>query len=217
MFSATMPPKIRKLAGQVLRNPKEINIELSKPAEGVLQAAYLVYDEQKTALIDYLIKNKPEYESILIFTSTKSNVSTIVRKLKGNNLSVEGISSDLEQEERESVLSRFRAKRTRILVATDVISRGIDIKDIHLVIKYDVPQDAEDYVHRVGRTARAAATGVALTFINKDDMFRFKRIEKLIETEIIKLPLPTELGEMPEWNTKPEKKYHKKNFKRKRK
>ncbi|HKL08077.1 MAG TPA: DEAD/DEAH box helicase [Bacteroidales bacterium] len=217
MFSATMPPKIRKLAGQVLRNPKEINIELSKPAEGVLQAAYLVFDEQKTALIDYLIKNKPDYESILIFTSTKSNVSTIVRKLKANNLSVEGISSDLEQEERESVLSRFRAKRTRILVATDVISRGIDIKDIHLVINYDVPQDAEDYVHRVGRTARAAATGVALTFINKDDMFRFKRIEKLIETEIIKLPLPTELGEMPEWNTKPEKKYHKKNFKRKRK
>ncbi|MFO7842876.1 MAG: DEAD/DEAH box helicase [Bacteroidales bacterium] len=216
MFSATMPPKIRKLAGQVLRNPREINIELSKPAEGVLQAAYLVYDEQKTALIDNLIKNKTEYESILIFTSTKSNVSTIVRKLKANNLSVEGISSDLEQEERESVLSRFRAKRTRVLVATDVISRGIDIKDIHLVINYDVPQDAEDYVHRVGRTARAAATGVALTFINKDDMFRFKRIEKLIETEIIKLPLPAELGEMPEWNSKPAKKYHKKNFKRKR-
>jgi len=216
MFSATMPPKIRKLASQILQNPKEINIELSKPAEGILQAAYLVYDEQKTTLIDYLIKNKAEYESILIFTSTKSNVSTIVRKLKRNNLSVEGISSDLEQEERENVLSRFRAKRTRVLVATDVISRGIDIKDIHLVINYDVPQDAEDYVHRVGRTARAAATGVALTFINKDDMFRFKRIEKLIDTEIIKLPVPPEIGEMPQWNSKPSKKYHKKNFKRKR-
>jgi len=215
MFSATMPPKIRKLADQILQNPKEINIELSKPAKGILQAAYLVYDEHKAALIDYLIKNKPDYESILIFTSTKSNVTTIVRKLKANNLSVEGISSDLEQNERENVLSRFRAKRTRVLVATDVISRGIDIKDIHLIINYDVPQDAEDYVHRVGRTARAEATGVALTFINKDDMFRFKRIETLIETNIVKMPVPSEIGESPEWNTKSEKKYSKKKIKRK--
>ncbi|MEA2105602.1 MAG: DEAD/DEAH box helicase [Bacteroidota bacterium] len=217
MFSATMPPKIRKLASQILQNPNEITIELSKPAEGILQAAYLVYNEQKTALIDYLIANKPEYESILIFTSTKSNVSTIVRKLKGNNFSVEGISSDLEQDERENVLSRFRAKRTRVLVATDVISRGIDIKDIHLIINYDVPQDAEDYVHRVGRTARAEATGVALTFINQDDMYRFKRIETLIETEVIKMPVPPQIGESPEWNAKPEKKYNSKNYKRKRK
>ncbi|MDY6801080.1 MAG: DEAD/DEAH box helicase [Bacteroidota bacterium] len=217
MFSATMPPKIRKLASQILQNPKQITIELSKPAEGILQAAYLVYSEQKTALIDYLIANKPEYESILIFTSTKSNVSTIVRKLKGNNLSVEGISSDLEQDERENVLSRFRAKRTRVLVATDVISRGIDIKDIHLIINYDVPQDAEDYVHRVGRTARAKATGVALTFINQDDMFRFKQIETLIETEIIKMPVPPEIGESPKWNAKTDKKYNSKNYKRNRK
>lgn len=217
MFSATMPPKIRKLASQILQNPKQITIELSKPAEGILQAAYLVYSEQKTALIDYLIANKPEYESILIFTSTKSNVSTIVRKLKGNNLSVEGISSDLEQDERENVLSRFRAKRTRVLVATDVISRGIDIKDIHLIINYDVPQDAEDYVHRVGRTARAKATGVALTFINQDDMFRFKQIETLIETEIIKMPVPPEIGESPKWNAKTDKKYNFKNYKRNRK
>lgn len=215
MFSATMPPKIRTLAGQILKNPKEINIELSKPAEGILQAAYLVFDEQKSALINYLIKNKQEYESILIFTSTKSNVSKIVRNLKGNNLSIEGISSDLEQNEREQVLSRFRARKTRVLVATDVISRGIDIKDIHLVINYDVPRDAEDYVHRVGRTARAKTTGVALTLINEDDMLRFKRIEKLIETEIIKLPVPQEIGESPEWNTKPAQKYQKKKYKRK--
>jgi len=217
MFSATMPPKIRKLASQILQNPNEITIELSKPAEGILQAAYLVYNEQKTALIGYLIANKPEYESILIFTSTKSNVSTIVRKLRGNNFSVEGISSDLEQDERENVLSRFRAKRTRVLVATDVISRGIDIKDIHLIINYDVPHDAEDYVHRVGRTARAEATGVALTFINQDDMYRFKRIETLIETEIIKMPVPPQIGESPEWNPKPGKKYNANNYKRKRK
>ncbi|MFO7829907.1 MAG: DEAD/DEAH box helicase [Bacteroidales bacterium] len=216
MFSATMPPKIRTLASQILRNPKEINIELSKPAEGILQASYLVFDEQKTGLISYLIKNKSDYESILIFTSTKSNVSKIVRKLKGSNFSIEGISSDLEQDERENVLSRFRAKKTRVLVATDVISRGIDIKDIHLVINYDVPHDAEDYVHRVGRTARAKATGVALTLINEEDMFRFKRIEKLIETDIIKLPVPPEIGESPKWNTNPVRKYQKKNYNRKK-
>ncbi|MEE4196789.1 MAG: DEAD/DEAH box helicase [Bacteroidales bacterium] len=215
MFSATMPPKIRKLAGQILHHPKEINIELSKPAEGILQAAYIVYDEQKAPLINDLIKNKPGYESILIFTSTKSNVNIIVRKLKANHFEVEGISSDLEQKERENVLSRFRAKRTRILVATDVISRGIDIKDIQLIINYDVPQDAEDYVHRVGRTARAKSTGVAITLINPKDMVRFKRIEQLIENEVIKLPVPAELGESPGWKTPSGKKHSKRKFKRK--
>ncbi len=215
MFSATMPPKIRTLASQILTNPKEISIELSKPAEGVLQASYLVYDEQKSDLIKYLISNKPEYDSILIFTSTKSNVFKIVRNLKGKDYSIEGISSDLEQNEREEVLSRFRSKRTRVLVATDVISRGIDIKDINLVINYDVPQDAEDYVHRVGRTARAKTTGIALTLINEDDMFKFKRIEELIERDIIKMPTPPEIGESPFWNPKPIRKYNKKPYKKK--
>lgn len=217
MFSATMPPKIRTLSNQILKNPKEISIELSKPAEGVLQASYLVYDEQKSDLIKHLISNKPEYDSILIFTSTKSNVFKIVRKLKGNDYSIEGISSDLEQNEREEVLSRFRSKRTRVLVATDVISRGIDIKDINLVINYDVPQDAEDYVHRVGRTARAKTTGIALTLINEDDMLKFKRIEELIERDIIKMPVPPEIGESPVWNPKPVHKYKKKPYKGKRK
>jgi ATP-dependent RNA helicase RhlE len=215
MFSATMPPKIRMLASHILTKPKEISIELSKPAEGVLQASYLVYDEQKSDLIKYLITNKPEYDSILIFTSTKSNVFKIVRNLKGKDYSIEGISSDLEQKEREEVLSRFRSKRTRVLVATDVISRGIDIKDINLVINYDVPQDAEDYVHRVGRTARAKTTGIALTLINEDDMFKFKRIEELIERDIIKMPTPPEVGESPVWNPKPIHKYNKKPYKKK--
>ncbi len=217
MFSATMPPKIRTLANQILKNPTEINIELAKPAEGILQASYLVFEEQKPALISYLIKDKQEYESILIFTATKSNVSQIVRKLKRNGFSVEGISSDLEQREREQVLSRFRSRQTRVLIATDVISRGIDIKDIHLIINYDVPRDAEDYVHRVGRTARAKTTGVALTLINEDDMLKFKRIEKLIETEIIKLPVPPEIGQSPEWKIKPERKYQKPRYKGRRK
>jgi superfamily II DNA/RNA helicase len=203
MFSATMPPKIRTLANEILHAPEEISIELSKPAEGVLQAAYLVYDTQKTGIIKKLIADKPDYDSILIFTSTKSKVSEIARGMKGQGYSVEGISSDLEQQQREDVLSRFRSKRTRVLVATDVISRGIDIKDINLIINYDVPMDAEDYVHRVGRTARANTTGVALTLINENDMQRFKRIEDLIEREIIKMPVPAEMGESPKWNPKP--------------
>lgn len=213
MFSATMPPKIRTLASQILKNPKEISIELSKPAEGVLQASYLVFEKQKTALIKYLILNKPDYDSILIFTSTKSKVFEIVRGLRAKDYSIEGISSDLEQKDREEVLSRFRSKRTRVLVATDVISRGIDIKDINLIINYDVPQDAEDYVHRVGRTARAKTTGVALTLINEDDMYKFKRIEDLIDREIIKIPTPPEIGESPVWNPQPVRKYKKTRYK----
>lgn len=200
MFSATMPPKIRELAGQILHKPKEISIAMSKPAEGVLQAAYLTHDNQKSDLIRNLIKDKPEYQSILIFSSTKKKVNEIIRALKNKNYTVEGVSSDFEQREREEVLSRFASKKTRVLVATDVLSRGIDIKDIELIINYDVPGDAEDYVHRVGRTARADKTGVALTLVNEDDMFRFKKIESLIETEILKLRLPPELGTGPEWN-----------------
>ncbi len=200
MFSATMAPKIRMLASKILENPIEINISMSKPAEGVLQAAYLCYDNQKTELINHLIADKPDYNSILIFCSTKKKVTELARSLKKNKLSVEPISSDLEQSEREKVLQGFKARRTRILVATDVLSRGIDIKEINLIINYDVPHDAEDYVHRVGRTARADATGVALTLINDKDMGKFDQIEKLIEKEVIKLPLPEKIGKGPEWN-----------------
>ncbi len=202
MFSATMPSGIRKLAKQALNNPAEVNIAISKPAEGVLQAAYLAYDTQKIKLINHLIGNKPEVNSILIFTSTKKMVSEIVRGLKGHGFSVEGISSDLEQRNREEVLIRFKSKRTKVLVATDVLSRGIDIKEINIVINFDAPNDAEDYVHRVGRTARADATGLALTLVNEEDMYKLHQIEQLIEQEVMKLPMPTELGEAPEWNPK---------------
>ena len=200
MFSATMPPEIRKLAETILTDQAEVTLALSKPAEGVLQAAYLCYSGQKNDLVNRLIADKPKYESILLFTSTKSKVFEIVRALKGKGFPVEGISSDLEQREREEVLMRFKARKTRVLVATDVLSRGIDIKDINLVINYDVPQDAEDYVHRVGRTARASTTGVAITLITPDDMGRFHRIEKLIEREIPKQPVPEDLGPTPQWN-----------------
>jgi len=199
LFSATMPDKIRQFANKILNSPAEINIAVSKPAEGVLQAAYLTYENQKTPLINHLISDKPEYKSILIFSSTKKKVVDIVKALKKEGYSVEGISSDLEQAERKEVVNRFKARHTRILVATDVMSRGIDIKDINLIINYDVPSDAEDYVHRVGRTARAENTGVALSFVNPDDMFKLKQIERLIEKQIPKLSIPKELGESPEW------------------
>ena len=201
MFSATMPPKIKTLAAKTLRNPVEITIGLSKPAEGVLQEAFLTYEAQKTPLIKRLIAERPEAKSILIFTSTKRKVNDIVRGLRGNGYKVEGISSDLEQTRREDVLRGFRSKQTRTLVATDVLSRGIDIKDIDIVINFDVPGDAEDYVHRVGRTARAATTGLAITLINEDDMYKFSRIETLIGKEVTKLPLPKEMGEGPVWKT----------------
>lgn len=202
LFSATMPPKIRKLAKELLNDGHgEIKLSISKPAAGILQAAYLVYDQQKVQTVVQLIKDKPNYESILIFSSTKKMVGELVRALNRENMSVAGMSSDFDQSEREKVLNKFRARSIRTLVATDVMSRGIDIKDINLVINFDVPKNAEDYVHRVGRTARAATTGVAITLINEKDMRDFKTIEDLIEKEVPKLPPPPGLGEGPEWNT----------------
>lgn len=208
LFSATMPPKIRNFASKILKTPVEVTLALSKPAEGVLQASYLAHDGQKGELLNMLVHDQ-DYNSILVFSSTKQKVFQIVNGLKKAGHQVEGISSNLEQKEREEVLLRFRSKRTRVLVATDVLSRGIDIKDIDMVINYDVPNDAEDYVHRIGRTARAATSGLALTMINEDDMYKFHRIEQLIEKEVMKLPLPGDLGEGPEWNPS----YRPNNFK----
>jgi superfamily II DNA/RNA helicase len=193
LFSATMPPKMRTLSKSILTNPAEIRFAVSKPAEGVLQVAYKVEDDKKSELIKSLIKEKPNYHSIIIFTSTKKKVFTIVRSLSREDYQTQAISSDLSQKERELALRKFKSRETRVLVATDVLSRGIDIKDINLVINYDVPRDAEDYVHRVGRTARADSTGVAITLIAKDEMYKFRRIEKLIGNEVMKIPLPNEM------------------------
>jgi len=200
MFSATMAPRIRSLAKELLKQPVEIATAIAKPAEGVLQAVFLAHEEQKIALVSSLISGKDDYSTILIFTSTKRKVYDIVKGLLKAGERAEGISSDLEQKEREEVLNKFKARSIRVLVATDVLSRGIDIKDIDLIINFDVPQDAEDYVHRVGRTARAEKTGVALTLVSVDDMFRLNQIEKLIQTSIVKLKVPPELGTSPEWN-----------------
>ena len=202
LFSATMPPKIVKLSKEILNDPIRISIAISKPAEKILQAAYLVHDEHKIKLLKKLIKDKPKYKSIIVFSSTKKNISKIVSGLKSGGIPASAISSDLDQKRREEVMLQFRAKNVRVLVATDVISRGIDVKDIDLVINYDVPRDAEDYVHRIGRTARAEAEGVGITFINYDDMRSFASIEKLIEKEIIKMKIPAEMGESPVWDPK---------------
>jgi len=201
MFSATMPKKIRELASKILKpEPIEISIAISKPAEGVTQQAYLCYDPVKPNFVKYLIDQHEECTSIIIFSSTKKDVSTVVRFLRNNKYKVEGISSDLEQKEREEVLNRFKSRQTRVLVATDVLSRGIDIKDINLVLNYHVPNDAEDYVHRIGRTARAETKGLAITLINPEEMYKFLRIERLIERELPKEGVPAHIGESPTWN-----------------
>lgn len=200
-FSATMPPRMRELAKRIMNDPFEVSIALSKPAEGILQGAYILHENQKTPLLVKLLTGK-ELSSILVFASTKSGVKSLERELRQAKLSAKAISSDLSQQEREEVLLSFRNHRTRILVATDILSRGIDIDDIGLVVNYDVPGDAEDYVHRIGRTARAETTGVALTFVNEKDQYRLAQIEKLIEKEVPRIPLPTELGESPAWNPK---------------
>jgi superfamily II DNA/RNA helicase len=198
MFSATMPPKIRSMSKHIMKNPVEIALEMSKPAEGVIQAVYMINDSQKLPLINSIIADHPEYTSILIFSSTKKKVSEIVRGLRSKEFKVEGISSDLVQKEREDMLIRFKSRRTRVLVATDVLSRGIDIKDINLVINFDAPSDAEDYVHRVGRTARAETTGVAVTLVNRMDIPKLQRVEKLIGYRVNREPLPAFIAEIHE-------------------
>lgn len=198
LFSATMPREIRTLAKSILHKPEEVNLAVSKPAENVMQVAYLVYDNQKIALIKSLLQGK-DLPSVLIFSATKSSVKAIENELKRLRLNVKAIHSDLEQDDRKIVLRQFRNREIQILVATDIVSRGIDIDNISLVINYNVPHDAEDYVHRVGRTARAEKTGVAITFINEKETRNFKKIEELIQSEVRKLPLPQALGSGPKF------------------
>ena len=200
MFSATMAPKIRELARKILTNPEEITLSISKPAEGVSQSVYLCYDNQKIPLIKYILSERTDYNSIIIFTSSKSKVNEIVSSLRKNGFKAQGVSSNLEQEEREEVLRGFRSKRIRIIVATDVMSRGIDIKEINLVINYDTPFDAEDYIHRVGRTARANTKGEAITLVNEKDMRKLASIQRLIAYEINQSKIPENLGEGPLFN-----------------
>ncbi len=199
LFSATMPPKIRTLANTILKNPVQVNIAISKPAEGILQQAYLVYDKQKLGLIKKILKDA-KYTSILIFASTKEHVKELDKELRRLGFAVHAFHSDLVQDEREEIMRAFKSRRIPILIGTDVLSRGIDVEGIDLVVNYDVPPDPEDYIHRIGRTARAESTGTAITFINDKDQHKFSRIEHLVAKEITKLPLPEEFGDAPHYN-----------------
>ena len=199
MFAATMPDKIRQLARKVLHNPTEVNIAVSKPADNILQQAYVLYEEQKLPLLKSILKGK-NLNSIIVFCSTKKSTKQVAKMLIQNHINAEEIHSDLDQKQREEVLLGFRNRKTKILVATDIISRGIDIEDIELIVNYDVPNEGEDYIHRIGRTARAQTDGIAITFISKDEQYKFQRIEKLLEKSIRKAEVPEKLGPTPEYN-----------------
>ena len=198
MFSATLPPKIRELAKTILRNPAEVNIAISKPNEAIAQSAYICYENQKLGIIRELFA-EPTDSKTIIFSSSKLKVKELAHTLKRMKLDVAAMHSDLEQSEREEVMLNFRNNKIRILVATDIVARGIDIEDIGLVLNYDVPHDPEDYIHRIGRTARAAATGSAVTFVSEEEQGKFHQIEKFIERDIRKAELPESVGAGPKY------------------
>ena len=198
MFSATMPAKIQQLAKNILNNPAEVKLAVSKPADKIIQAAYVCYESQKLGIIRSLFKEEVP-ERVIIFASSKIKVKEVARALKQMKLNVGEMHSDLEQAQRDEVMHTFKAGHINILVATDIVARGIDIDDIRLVINFDVPHDCEDYVHRIGRTARANNDGVAITFVSEKEQTQFHTIEKFLEKSIYKIPVPAELGEAPSY------------------
>lgn len=202
LFSATMPMKMREMARKILVDPLEVNIAISKPPEKIVQEAFVVYEAQKIPLVKYILRLK-DFQSVLVFCSKKQHVKQLSNELKRANFSIEEIHSDLEQNKREQVLLDFRNKKLKILVATDILSRGIDIEDIDLVINYDVPNDGEDYIHRIGRTARAASEGTAYTFISEKEQQKFARIEELLGKEVTKARVPEQFGETPAYQPRP--------------
>ncbi len=210
MFSATMPPTIRKLAKEILKEPEEISIKVSLPAEKIRQFIYLAHDTQKTALLEQIFSHK-EVGMMILFTSRKRFVNDIVKALRKLGFQAEGIHSDKEQSERESILNDFKNGKIQILVATDILSRGIDVDGVTHVVNFDCPQDPEDYVHRIGRTARAAAEGEAYTFVNVEDLRKLQRIEQMIGRTLPRLPLPEALGAGPSETDKPAPKNHSSN------
>ena len=200
MFSATMPPKIRELAVTLLHDPVEIKIAVSKPAEKIRQSAYVCYEPQKLKIIKHLFK-AGDLQRVIIFSGKKEKVKEVNRQLKQMHINCDQMHSDLSQQERDEVMYRFKAGMVDVLVATDIVSRGIDIDDIRIVINFDVPHDAEDYVHRIGRTARADRDGQAITFVNERDVQRFMQIERFLGKEVEKLPLPEGVGEGPAYQS----------------
>lgn len=197
MFSATMPPKIRTLAKTILKNPEEIKIAISRPPDTIMQTAYICYEPQKIEIIkDLFSQNRPQ--RVIIFSSSKIKVKELTATLKRMKFNVADMHSDLDQSKREEVMKEFKNGHIDILVATDVVARGIDINDIKLVINFDIPHDPEDYVHRIGRTARGTGgEGLAITFVSPDEQAQFKRIEDFLEKTIYKIPVDPQLGETP--------------------
>ena len=199
MFSATMPPKIRQLAKTILNNPVEVKIAVSRPPESIMQTAYICQEGQKNGIIRHLFSTQ-EPNKVILFSGSKLKVKEITRSLRMMKLSVGEMHSDLDQAQRDHIMHEFRSGRVNMLVATDIVSRGIDIDDISLIINYDVPHDVEDYVHRIGRTARASAKGMAITLVSEPEQHKFKQIEDFLEKDIYKIPIPEELGEAPAYD-----------------
>lgn len=199
LFSATMPPKIRQLANKILNHPAEISLAIAKPAAGILQQAYLVFDEQKPKLLSHILKTF-SWNSIILFASRKETVKKLDIAFQRSGIPAKAFHSDLAQSEREEILRAFKNKQVKIIIGTDVLSRGIDVEGISMVINWDVPPDPEDYVHRIGRTARAESTGTAITFINDRDQRQFGNIERLIGEPIAKISLPEFLGAGPTYD-----------------
>ena len=194
LFSATMPGRIRAMAKKVLHEPEQINIAISQPAVGVDQQIYMVNDHQKIGLVELILKES-KYSSTIIFASTKDKVRDVYKQLKNARIDIMAFHSDLEQKEREEILLKFKNKQLPVIIGTDALSRGIDVEGIDLVLNYDVPSDPEDYIHRIGRTARAETTGTAITFVNDRDQRKLKNIEDMIDREIRRIPLPEVLGD----------------------
>ena len=211
MFSATMPKDIQQLAHQLLKNPVEVKLSLSKPAEGIAQYAYICYETQKLGIVKEIFKERKP-ERVIIFTSSKVKTKDLAISIIRAGFKAKAMHSDLDQSERDNVMYLFRSGKIDILVATDIVARGIDIDDIQLVINYDVPHDKEDYVHRIGRTARAGKNGRSITLVSEKDQQYFARIERFLEKDVEKLPVPESLGETPIYNKerKTTKKFHSK-------
>ncbi len=199
MFSATMPPKIRTLAETILKNPEEIQLAISRPPETIMQTAYICYDAQKIKILEDLF-SKARPQRVIIFASAKVKVKELTNTLRRMKFNVAEMHSDLEQSQREEVMKDFKNGKIDILVATDVVARGIDINDIRLVVNFDIPHDPEDYVHRIGRTARGTnGEGLAITFVSPDEQTGFKRIEDFLGKQVYKIPVDPSFGETPEY------------------
>ncbi len=196
LFSATMPPKIQQMANAILKNPAEVKLAVSKPAEKIQQSAYICYEPQKMPILKKIFEETPP-QKVIVFSSSKQKVKNLARELRGKNIKVAEMHSDLDQSKRDDVILDFKAGKIHVIVATDILARGIDIDDIEMVVNYDVPREAEDYVHRIGRTARANRDGRAVTFVSPEEIGKLKRIERLLEKEVPKEKVPTEFGEAP--------------------